>query len=75
MVGSGISVVVIGFMNCEQRVQAVVLICLIGFFFNFGRGGSTCSPTDVAPRSAPRKFMPKILIAWFYTYNSFKAKV
>ena len=73
LIGCGISIVVVGFMHCEQRVQAVVLICLISFFFNFGKGGSACSPSDVAPRSAARKFkliqIKRAFIVQFYIHN------
>ena len=50
--GSGIFSVLVSYMSCEQRVQAVVLFCLIYFFFCFTRGGSNLSFSDVAPRFA-----------------------
>ena len=52
VLGSGLAVIVLGYIDCQYRNVAVVMFCTVYFFVCFFRGGASLTPSDIAPRMA-----------------------
>ena len=52
VLGSGLAVIVVGYIDCKNRNIAVGMFCMVYFCVCFIRGGASLTPSDIAPRIA-----------------------